>query len=240
MTNTLLINKSIFFGVLIFLINEVYFLIIIIFLLCFGLYLSIYIKSLYITKLFIELILPFLILDLFFIYFLSGINIFVFYFKIDNFFILFKVILFFFLYFCLYLSRFYFILEKIKFFEFIIIILLSIESSIFILLSMNLFFIYIFFEIQNLCYYILTILKKYNNFSVEAGLKYFLFGSFSSSLMLFGISLFYSLLGTLELYDMFYIFINFNYKNNNFLIFIAMFYFLCGLFLKLGSVPFHR
>ena len=79
-------------------------------------------------------------------------------------------------------------------------------------MTINLFIVYVCLEIQNLCFYVLASLKRFNNFSVEAGLKYFLFGSFSSSLLLFSISMFYGLCGTLDLFDIFFIFMNFDYN----------------------------
>ncbi len=98
---------------------------------------------------------------------------------------------------------------------------------------------YIALEIQNLCFYVLASLKRFNNFSVEAGLKYFLLGSFSSSLLLFGISLIYGLLGTLNIFDLYLILINFNYEYIYIFFFLALFFFICGFFFKLGAVPFH-
>ena len=44
--------------------------------------------------------------------------------------------------------------------------------------------------------------KKDSFFSVEAGLKYFILGSFSSALLLFGSSLIYGITGTLNLTDL--------------------------------------
>jgi NADH:ubiquinone oxidoreductase subunit 2 (subunit N) len=98
---------------------------------------------------------------------------------------------------------------------------------------------YIAIEIQNLCFYVLASLKRYSNFSTEAGLKYFLFGSFSSSLVLFGISLFYGLFGTVNLTDLYFILLNYNNEIFFVLFFFAIFFFISGLLFKLGSAPFH-
>jgi len=82
-------------------------------------------------------------------------------------------------------------------------------------------------------------LKRYSNFSTEAGLKYFLFGVFSSSLLLFGISLIYGVLGTLDLKEI-YILTNYNnFDNYDLLLFVGLLFFCCGLLFKFGAVPFH-
>jgi NADH:ubiquinone oxidoreductase subunit 2 (subunit N) len=140
---------------------------------------------------------------------------------------------------CIYLSKCYFLLEKIKIFEYSILILLSVQGSLIVMMTTNLFVMYIALELQNLCFYALAALKRFNNFSTEAGLKYFLLGSFSSSLLLFSISLIYGILGTLDIFDLYYIFLNFNYEFVYVFIFISMYFFLCGFFFKIGAVPFH-
>ena len=127
-----------------------------------------------------------------------------------------------FLFFILILSREYFILEKIRIFEYSILILLSVQGSVLVFYTINLFIVYVALEIQNLCFYVLAALKRFNNFSVEAGLKYFLFGSLSSSLLLFGISLLYGLLGTLDIIDIYFILLNFNYELFYYFIFCVM------------------
>jgi NADH-quinone oxidoreductase subunit N len=193
-----------------------------------------------ITKLIIDLSLPIILISLCFLYFLLNIDAYFFFnFKIDNYFLFFKFSILIFLFFCLYLSRFYFLLERMNIFEYTILILLSIQGTSLVLMSMNLFGIYIALEIQNLCFYVLASLKRYSNFSTEAGLKYFLLGSFSSSLLLFGISLIYGFFGTVDLFDIFFILTNFNFDILYMLLLLAVFFIACGLLFKIGSVPFH-
>jgi len=55
---------------------------------------------------------------------------------------------------------------------------------------------YLAIELQSFVLYILASIKRYSNLSIEAGLKYFIMGSFASGLMLFGITLVYGGLGT--------------------------------------------
>jgi NADH:ubiquinone oxidoreductase subunit 2 (subunit N) len=51
---------------------------------------------------------------------------------------------------------------------------------------------------QALCFYILASFRRNSAFSTEAGLKYFISGSFISGIFLFGCSLIYGGLGTLN------------------------------------------
>jgi NADH-quinone oxidoreductase subunit N len=50
---------------------------------------------------------------------------------------------------------------------------------------------YLSIELQGLCSYILVAMNKSNNKSVESSLKYFVLGSFASSIFLLGIALIY-------------------------------------------------
>lgn len=66
----------------------------------------------------------------------------------------------------------------------------------FLITSYDLISLYLSIEMQSLCCYVLAASKKDSSFSTEAGLKYFILGSFSSILLLFGISYFYGFTGT--------------------------------------------
>ena len=92
--------------------------------------------------------------------------------------------------------------QKINQFEYFIVILISI-LGFFLLCSSNDFITaYLAIELQSLSFYIMSAFKKNSSFSVEAGLKYFILGSFSSALFLFGSSIIYGVLGTLNFEDL--------------------------------------
>jgi proton-translocating NADH-quinone oxidoreductase chain N len=57
---------------------------------------------------------------------------------------------------------------------------------------------YLLIELQALVFYVLASFKRDSSFSVEAGLKYFIIGSFISGIFLFGCSLIYFSIGTLN------------------------------------------
>src|SRR3546814_5386055 len=86
------------------------------------------------------------------------------------------------------LSLYYFKFEKFQIFEFPIIVLLSVLGMFILISSNDLIVLYLAIELQSFCFYILSALKKYSNLSIEAALKYFIQGSFSSAMLLFGIS----------------------------------------------------
>ena len=60
------------------------------------------------------------------------------------------------------------------------------------------FIMYIALELQSLSLYVLASLKRYSNLSIEAGLKYFIYGSFASGILLYGISLIYGSFGVTD------------------------------------------
>ena len=132
-------------------------------------------------------------------------------------------------------------------FEFILVLLISLFSSILILNSNDLISLFFIIELQSLTFYILVSSKQTSSFSTESGLKYFILGCFSSGIILFGISLIYGFTGLLSYNDI-TLFLseiwlvnsisNFNYfPFSGFL--IGFLLLTIGFLFKLGSVPFH-
>jgi len=160
--------------------------------------------------------------------------------KVDSFYFFFRMLFLFFFLVCLLASRNFFLLEKIYLYEYPILLLLAAEGSFLMLMTDNLFVFYLALEIQNLSFYIIASLKRYSNFSTEAGLKYFLLGAFSSSILLFGLSILYGLLGTLDLREI-YILIGYEniYMDINLFLLVGIFFLISGLLFKFGSAPFH-
>jgi len=91
--------------------------------------------------------------------------------------------------------------QKINNFEYIILILLSLLGILLLCCSNDLMTAYLAIELQSLSFYIMASFKRTSTFSVESGLKYFIIGSFASSLFLFGSSLIYGLTGSLNFED---------------------------------------
>lgn len=99
---------------------------------------------------------------------------------------------------------------------------------------------YLGLELQSLGLYILVSMHKSSVLSLEAALKYYLFGSVSSALILFGISILYGVTGSLDLYVISYLFssIGFFDFQRSFLSF-GLFFLLFGFFFKFAIFPFH-
>lgn len=85
--------------------------------------------------------------------------------------------------------------QKINSFEYIILILFSTLAMIFIVSSYDLISMYLAIELQSLSFYVIAAFQRNNEFSAEAGLKYFILGALSSGFLLFGESILYGFTG---------------------------------------------
>tara|TARA_B100000424_G_scaffold222267_1_gene181437 strand:- start:568 stop:1737 length:1170 start_codon:yes stop_codon:yes gene_type:complete len=83
-------------------------------------------------------------------------------------------------------------------FEYPILILFSTLGMMIMISSKNFLLLYLGLEIQSLSLYVISSFRRENLKSTEAGLKYFILGSLSSGLMLFGISLIYGSTGSIN------------------------------------------
>lgn len=135
---------------------------------------------------------------------------------------------------------------KLYDFEFIIVLLLSVFSSLLILNSNDLMGLFFIIELQSLSFYVLVSSKQTSSFSTEGGLKYFILGSFSSGIILFGISLIYGFTGFLSYQDLMLFLSTFQFLDFSSLYYFSFSGFFAGLVLitigllfKLGAAPFH-
>ena len=104
--------------------------------------------------------------------------------------------------FCFLMIQRYLAVQKINYFEYSVLILFALLGIFFICSSNDLITAYLAIELQSLSFYIMAALKKDSTFSVDAGLKYFILGAFSSSLFLFGSSILYGVSGTTNFEDL--------------------------------------
>ena len=102
---------------------------------------------------------------------------------------------------CIIMIKYYLIDQKINQFEYLIVILIAVLGFLILCSANDLLTAYLAIELQSLAFYIMAAFKKNSSFSVEAGLKYFILGSFSSALFLFGSSLIYGYTGSLNFSD---------------------------------------
>ena len=104
--------------------------------------------------------------------------------------------------FCLLIMQYYLTAQKINYFEYSILILFALLGIFFICSANDLITAYLAIELQSLSFYIMAAFKKDSAFSVDAGLKYFILGAFSSGLFLFGSSILYGVSGTTNFEDL--------------------------------------
>jgi NADH-quinone oxidoreductase subunit N len=99
---------------------------------------------------------------------------------------------------------------------------------------------YLSIELQSLCFYILASINRNQNKSIEAGIKYFILGSFSSSLLLLGISIIYGITGISnfkDLSDILEVGLQSVFLDNFLMLGIILIN--LGIFFKLAIAPFH-
>lgn len=140
---------------------------------------------------------------------------------------------------CIIISYNYIKLEKIVQYEYYILLGLSFLGMLTMVTSNDLITMYLGIELQSLAFYILASFKIYNNYSTEAGLKYFILGAFSSGLLLFGCSLIYGFTGTTNFHDLQLLFVTKDIPEEFFSgILLGSTFITVGMLFKLGAAPF--
>jgi NADH-quinone oxidoreductase subunit N len=125
-------------------------------------------------------------------------------------------------------------------FEFIILLALSVFALLLLVSSHDLITFYLSIEMQSLCLYVLAAFKRTSRLSTEAGLKYFILGALSSSLLLFGMSMIYGFTGSTNFNVITkYILSIETVENTPYTFTLGIILLLCGLLFKLTAVPFH-
>ena len=99
--------------------------------------------------------------------------------------------------------------------------------------------LFVGFELASMATYVLAGFEKKNPASLEAALKYFLIGSVSSALMLFGMSLVYGLAGSTNITVIMEVFQADPLMATSSLGVVAMVFLIAGFGFKMALVPFH-
>lgn len=123
--------------------------------------------------------------------------------------------------------------------EFYLIIIVSTLGTCLLAASADLIMVFVALETVSIPLYILAAFGKQDNKSAESGLKYFLFGAFSSSIMLYGFSLLYGFTGETNLYAIADYLAGPEFGNNVGPLLISMVLVLVGFGFKISAVPFH-
>jgi len=149
-----------------------------------------------------------------------------------------KIVIVFLAVFIMLVSQNYFKDTKLGYFEYNILLLLGVFGCLITVAANDLLTFYISLEIQALAFYVMATIKK-SAAASEAGLKYFIIGSFSSALLLFGISLIVLLTGHFN-FDNLYLFLLFVKPSSLYSVYAGAFLIITALLIKLAVAPFHE
>jgi NADH-quinone oxidoreductase subunit N len=124
--------------------------------------------------------------------------------------------------------------------EYYVLILLTLSGMLLLCGATDLISVFFSLELMALGLYILVAYLRTQERSVEAGVKYFLLGAFSSGILLYGISLLYAASGgtttnLAELHDK----LALATPNASLLVFSGVLMVLVGFAFKVAAVPFH-
>lgn len=121
--------------------------------------------------------------------------------------------------------------------EYYLVLIAMVVGLHFMSMATNLLMMYLALELVSLPSYILTAYTRLNGKSAEAAMKYVIFGSFSSGIMIYGISWLYGMTGSLDLSDPAYLEI-FSREQSWTVLFMVLLV-LAGFIYKIGALPFH-
>ncbi len=121
--------------------------------------------------------------------------------------------------------------------EFSLLILISLIGMMFMVSANDLLSLFISIELQSLALYVLVSISKEDFKSSEAGVKYFVIGSLSTCIFLFGASLIYGLVGSTEFSNIS------NYMSDQLsipmILIVGLIFILVSISLKISAAPFH-
>jgi NADH-quinone oxidoreductase subunit N len=98
--------------------------------------------------------------------------------------------------------------------------------------------IYLGLELLSLSLYAMIAFNRKSVIASEAAMKYFVLGAMASGLLLYGISIFYGITGTLNISEVSEV-VNSQISQNPVALGFALTFIVVGLSFKLGAVPFH-
>lgn len=115
--------------------------------------------------------------------------------------------------------------------------LFSLCGAITMVSSQNLLMLFLGIEILSIPLYILAASQKDDLHSNEAGMKYFLMGSFATGILLFGMALIYGATGTTEINSIWTTLLGGGFNRN--IMILGVFMIMIALMFKVGAAPFH-
>ncbi|MBI1239600.1 MAG: NADH-quinone oxidoreductase subunit NuoN [Alphaproteobacteria bacterium] len=126
--------------------------------------------------------------------------------------------------------------ERIERFEFPLLVLFATLGMSLMIVANDLISLYVALELQSLALYVLAAFHRDSARSSEAGLKYFVLGSLSSGLLLYGGSLVYGFTGATEFGGIAAVLAS---DGASIGLIIGLVFMMAGLVFKVSAVPFH-
>ncbi len=123
--------------------------------------------------------------------------------------------------------------------EYYSLLLLATVGMMVVASANDLIALFVGFELASMSTYVLAGFEKKNPASLEAALKYFIIGSLSSALLLFGLSLVYGIAGSTNIPLIIEFFRNNLLAASSSLGLIALLFLIAGFGFKMALVPFH-
>ena len=123
--------------------------------------------------------------------------------------------------------------------EYYSLLLLATVGMMVVASANDLIALFVGFELASMSTYVLAGFEKKNPASLEAALKYFIIGSLSSALLLFGLSLVYGIAGSTNIPLIIEFFRNNLLTASSSLGLIALLFLIAGFGFKMALVPFH-
>jgi len=124
-------------------------------------------------------------------------------------------------------------------FEYPVLVLLSVAGMFMMISAGDLIALYLGLEMQSLALYVVAAIRRNDLRSSEAGLKYFVLGSLSSGMLLYGASLLYGFTGSTHFHDIAAATQASAAGGPNIGILFGLVFLLAGLAFKVSAVPFH-
>jgi NADH-quinone oxidoreductase subunit N len=121
-------------------------------------------------------------------------------------------------------------------FEYAILVLLATLGMMAMVSANDLMSLYVGLELQSLSLYVMAAIKREDGKSTEAGLKYFVLGSLSSGMLLYGASMIYGFTGHTNLQDIMMVLAS---EGRSIGLIFGLVFLLTGIAFKISAVPFH-
>jgi len=121
--------------------------------------------------------------------------------------------------------------------EYFVLVLFGVVGMMVLASSSHMLTLYMGLELLSLCMYALIAMRRDSAPASEAAMKYFVLGALASGILLYGMSLFYGLTGSLQLNEMAGVIAQKDLQSLPLI--LATIFVVVGLAFKLGAVPFH-